>query len=189
MSLFWLLFIMAVICPSCHQTYKNTQGLSLHRRTCPKARSTAIAFLKKYKRVAECQKEASASTSGASGSNDAQLHDDVRLISFPRCIETHFQFLIVHGYGCRQPSARRQYGHRYQTTRRHHFYTRACHSLNILRSLTKIPGTLYRLSPLPLCSSTSYARASSSTNTTKRIKFKPTVTNANTIQVFYPRKR
>jgi hypothetical protein len=120
-----------------------------------------MAFLKKYKRVAECQKEAIASTSGASGSTNAQLHEDVHLILFPQCIDTHFQFLIVHEYGCRCPSARRQYGHQYQTTRRHCFYTGACHSLNILQLLTKIPGTLYRPSPLPLYLSTSHSRASS----------------------------
>lgn len=57
MNLIWLLIIMAVICPSCNQDFKNNQGLSRHRRTCEKALATTTDLLHKRKHKLE-RKEA-----------------------------------------------------------------------------------------------------------------------------------
>ena len=74
--------IMAVICPSCNKSYKNTQGLTQHRRKCLMVLPTTIALLKKRKRAVACgrQKEASGSGSGVSGNHDAEHSRDVHML-------------------------------------------------------------------------------------------------------------
>jgi hypothetical protein len=69
---------MAVKCSSCHKTLKNIQGLSLHRRKCPKAVEKTIALLKQLD--PSRQQEASASGSGVSDNHDAEQSRDVHIL-------------------------------------------------------------------------------------------------------------
>jgi hypothetical protein len=73
MNLLWLLIIMAVVCPSCHQEFKNNQGLSRHRRTCQNALPTTTGLL--HKRKQKLEREEAAKIARKTEQNSAQERD------------------------------------------------------------------------------------------------------------------